>query len=48
MLIWLVGFVIYRMLMTVDIIVGSTLPVIVITICICFIVEKIHSRFFAR
>ena len=40
-LIWIVGFILYRYLMTVDIIVGNTLPDMVVTIIICIIVNKI-------
>ena len=39
--IWIVGFILYRYLMTVDIIVGNTLPDMVVTIIICVIVNKI-------
>ncbi|MEE1050157.1 MAG: cytosine permease, partial [Clostridia bacterium] len=39
-LIWLIGFVLYRLLMRVDIIVGSTLPDMLITIILCVIVDK--------
>ncbi|MCM1114879.1 MAG: putative hydroxymethylpyrimidine transporter CytX [Clostridium sp.] len=42
MLIWVIGFVIYRLLMKVDIIVGNTLPDMAITILICIIVTKIR------
>lgn len=38
--IWIIGFVLYRYLMTVDIIVGNTLPDMVITVIICVIVSK--------
>ena len=38
--IWVIGFVLYRYLMTVDIIVGNTLPDMVITVIICVIVSK--------
>ncbi|MDD3174652.1 MAG: putative hydroxymethylpyrimidine transporter CytX, partial [Herbinix sp.] len=41
LLIWLVGFIIYRMLMHVNIIVGNTLPDMVITIVICVLINKI-------
>ena len=44
MIIWLIGFVIYRLLMNVDIIVGNTLPDMVITIIICFVVDKIQKH----
>lgn len=39
--IWVIGFVLYRILMNVDIPVGNTLPDMVITILICVIVRKI-------
>ncbi len=39
--IWIVGFILYRYLMTVYIIVGNTLPDMVVTIIICVIVNKI-------
>lgn len=39
--IWIVGFILYIYLMTVDIIVGNTLPDMVVTIIICVIVNKI-------
>lgn len=42
--IWVIGFVIYRMLMKVDIIVGNTLPDMIITILLCIAVNKIGSR----
>ena len=41
LLIWLVGFIIYRLLMNVDIVVGNTLPDMVITILICVAVNKL-------
>lgn len=40
-IIWIIGFVLYRFLMKTDIIVGNTLPDMVITILICIITEKI-------
>ena len=40
LIIWLVGFVIYRMLMNVDIIVGNTLPDMLITIVLCMAVRR--------
>ena len=39
--IWLAGFVIYRMLMNVDIIVGNTLPDMIITILICIAADRL-------
>ena len=41
LIIWLAGFVIYRLLMNVDIIVGNTLPDMVITIILCIAVGRI-------
>jgi putative hydroxymethylpyrimidine transporter CytX len=41
MLIWLVGFIVYRFLMTIDIPVGNTLPDMAITVAICLIVGGI-------
>ena len=42
LVIWLIGFIIYRMLMNVDIVVGNTLPDMVITGLICLGVNKIR------
>ena len=44
LIIWLIGFVIYRVLMLVDIVVGNTLPDMLITIVICVVVSKIRSK----
>ena len=44
LIIWLAGFVIYRLLMHVDIVVGNTLPDMLITIVICVAVSKIRSK----
>jgi len=44
LIIWLIGFVIYRLLMHVDIVVGNTLPHMLITIVICVAVSKIRSK----
>ncbi|MGI6204090.1 MAG: putative hydroxymethylpyrimidine transporter CytX [Anaerovoracaceae bacterium] len=41
--VWLFGFIIYRLFMRVDTPVGYTLPVLVITIAVCFIVGKIRQ-----
>ena len=43
LIVWLVGFVIYRVLMHVDTPVGNTLPDMVITVILCVIVEKIAA-----
>ncbi|MCH3962491.1 MAG: putative hydroxymethylpyrimidine transporter CytX [Solobacterium sp.] len=42
MIIWIIGFAIYRLLMKVDIAVGNTLPDMVITILICLAASKIN------
>ena len=39
--VWLVGFVLYRILMHVDTPVGNTLPDMVLTVILCLIVEKV-------
>ena len=44
LIVWLMGFIIYRCLMQVDIIVGNTLPDMVITIILCVIASKISDR----
>lgn len=40
--IWLVGFVLYRLLMHVDFILGNTLPDMVVTVLICLAVHKLR------
>ena len=42
--VWLAGFIIYRLLMRVDIVVGNTLPDMLITIAICVAVDKIGTK----
>ena len=44
LVIWFVGFAIYRFLMRVDILVGNTLPDMLITIALCVGVSKFHKR----
>ena len=44
LIIWLVGFVVYRLLMRVDILVGNTLPDMLITIALCVVVGKIKKK----
>lgn len=44
LLIWLVGFVLYRLLMQVDTPLGSTLPDMVVTIAICLAVSKLTGK----
>lgn len=41
LIIWLLGFILYRILMHVDIVIGNTLPDMVITIFMCVVVSKI-------
>jgi len=43
-IIWLVGFVIYRVLLNVDMVMGSTIPVMFITLIICVITDKIKKK----
>ena len=44
LVVWLVGFVLYRVLMHVDTPVGNTLPDMVITVIVCVIVEKLQQQ----
>ena len=44
LVIWLLGFVVYRLLMGVDIIVGNTLPDMVITIALCLLTAKFEKK----
>ena len=44
LLIWLIGFIAYRLLMHVDTPVGNTLPDMAITILLCLIADQIASR----
>jgi len=41
LVIWLAGFIIYRLLMRVDIVCGNTLPDMLITIAVCILADKI-------
>ena len=41
LIVWLLGFVAYRLLMNVDLPVGNTLPAVIITMVLCYIVNKI-------
>lgn len=43
LVIWLIGFAVYRLLMNVDIVVGNTLPDMLITVVICLIAGKIFD-----
>lgn len=42
--IWLVGFVIYRIFMQVDTIIGSTFPVMIVISLICIVVNKLSKK----
>ena len=44
LLIWLVGFILYRLLMNVDIVVGYTLVDMVITVVLCLVVDRLAPR----
>ncbi len=44
LVIWVIGFALYRYLMSVDIVVGNTLPDMVITVVICVVVELVARR----
>ena len=41
LIVWLLGFIAYRLLMQVDLPVGNTLPAVVITMVLCYIVNKL-------
>ena len=45
LVIWFVGFLVYRLLMRVDILVGNTLPDMLITILLCVAVSKIGAKY---
>lgn len=45
LVIWLIGFAVYRMLMNVDMIVGNTLPDMIITMLLCIAAHKIFPQF---
>ena len=44
LILWLLGFVVYRLLMSVDIIVGNTLPDMLITIVLCLLAAKFEKK----
>lgn len=44
MIIWTIGFVLYRLLMNADIIVGNTLPDMMVTILICIVFHKVSQN----
>lgn len=41
---WLVGFIIYRVFLHIDTILGSTVPVVFIIIALCFFINKLGNR----
>ena len=43
MILWVIGFILYRYLMTVDFVLGNTLPDMAITIVLCVIVTKVRQ-----
>jgi len=42
---WLVGFCVYRLFLSVDTVIGSTFPVMLITALLCVLVHRIRRRF---
>lgn len=44
LVIWLVGFIVYRWLMTVDIPLGNTLPDMVVVIILCLVIDTAAGR----
>lgn len=44
LLIWLAGFLVYRLLMKADMIAGSTLPDMLITITLCIVLDRIGKQ----
>ncbi len=48
LVIWFVGFVIYRYFMSFDIVIGSTLPDMIITIVLCVVADKIFNKKMTR
>ena len=45
LVIWVIGFALYRYLMTVDIVVGNTLPDMAVTVILCLVVDWAAKRF---
>lgn len=43
---WIIGFVVYRMLMNVDIVIGYTIPSMVITMVVCVVINKFERMMF--
>ena len=44
LIIWLIGFIIYRWFMTIDIPVGNTLPDMAVVIVLCILADKLLKR----
>ena len=44
LVVWLIGFILYRILMQMDIPVGNTLPDMVLTILVCVIASKVERK----
>ncbi|HCS10539.1 MAG TPA: putative hydroxymethylpyrimidine transporter CytX, partial [Clostridiales bacterium] len=42
-IIWLIGFLIYRVLLNINLAIGSTIPVMIITVIICVIADKVRK-----
>ena len=42
LIVWLLGFIAYRLLMNVDLPVGNTLPAVAVTMALCYIVNKLR------
>lgn len=43
LVIWAAGFIVYRLFMRTDLIFGSTLPAMLVTVCLCVLVNKIRA-----
>ena len=43
-IVWLLGFIIYRYLMNVNLIIGNTIPSMLITIILALVLNKIFSK----
>ena len=43
LVIWATGFIVYRLFMRTDLIFGSTLPAMLVTVCLCVLVNKIRA-----
>lgn len=43
-IIWAIGFAIYRLFLNIDTIIGSTLPVMIITVVICIVADKVKGN----